>query len=70
MEEIFLDWKNLKKETTDTTIKDIRNIFSLEKENKAIKERILRDIRKILRIEKENYYLKDLINILTHGKFN
>ena len=41
MEKIFLDWKNWKKETTDTTIKDIRNVFSLEKENKAIKERIL-----------------------------
>ena len=41
MEKIFLDWKNWKKETTDTTIKDIRSVFSLEKENKAIKERIL-----------------------------
>ena len=32
---IFLDWKKkqLKRETIDTTIKDIRNIFRLEKEN-------------------------------------
>ena len=46
--------KKTKKETIDTTIKDIRNLFELEKGNKAIKDRIIRDIRKS--------YLKDIIN--------
>ena len=35
-----------KKETIATTIKDIRNLFRLEKENEVIKGRIIRDIRK------------------------
>ena len=46
--------KKTKKETIDTTIKDIRNLFELEKGNKAIKDRTIRDIRKS--------YLKDIIN--------
>ena len=48
----------MKKEIDDKTIKDIRNIFRLEKENKAIKNRILRDIRNIFEREEEeeNYY--------------
>ena len=46
--------KKTKKETIDTTIKDIRNLFELEKGNKAIKDRIIRDMRKS--------YLKDIIN--------
>ena len=29
------------------TIKDVRNIFKLEKENQAIKERVIRDIRNL-----------------------
>ena len=29
------------------TIKDVRNIFKLEKENEAIKERVIRDIRNL-----------------------
>ena len=29
----------------DTTVKDIRNLFRLKKENEAIKDRIIRDIR-------------------------
>ena len=31
--------ENVKKEKSDTAIKDIRNIFRLEKENEAIKEK-------------------------------
>ena len=51
----------LKKETTDTTIKDIRNLFRLKKENTEIKDKIIidirnlfkhRDIRNIFRFEK------------------
>ena len=45
--------EKLKKDTTDTTIKDIRNLFRLQKENKAIKQRILRGIRNIFRLEKK-----------------
>ena len=37
-----------KKETIDTTIKDIRNLFRLEKENTGIKHRIIVDIRRNL----------------------
>ena len=43
----FRLWK-LKIESINTTIKNIRNVFRLEKENKTIKERQLRDIRKNL----------------------
>ena len=34
-----------KRETYDTTIKDIRNLFTLKKENEAIKDKIIRTIR-------------------------
>ena len=47
----------LKKETADTKIKDIRNIFRLEKENEQNKERILRDIRNAFRIKKNKNQL-------------
>ena len=36
-------------------IKDIRNLFRLEKETKANKDRILRDIKNIFDHEEENY---------------
>ena len=39
IKEIFLDWKQ---RTNYTAIKDITNIFRLEKEAKAIKDRILK----------------------------
>ena len=48
-------------ETTDTTIKGIRNLFRLEKEYKAIKDRIPKDIRNVIRLEKENKAIKDII---------
>ena len=41
-----------KKETSDTTIKGIRNLFRLKKGNKEIKDRILRDIRNLFKLEK------------------
>ena len=43
----------LKKETKP--IKDIRNLVRLQKENKAIKDRIIRDIRGLFEQEKEDY---------------
>ena len=48
----------LKKELNYTAIKDIRNLFRLEEETKAIKYRILRDINNLFEHEKEeeNYY--------------
>ena len=46
----------LKKEKNCTAIKDIRNLFRLEKETKAIKDRILRDIKSLFEHEEETYY--------------
>ena len=43
----------LKKEINYTSIKDIINLFSLENETKAIKDRILRDIRIFLSMKKK-----------------
>ena len=40
------------------TIKDIRNLFRLEKETKTIKDRILRDIKNFFEHEKEENYYK------------
>ena len=42
--------KNLRTED-ENIIKDIRNLFRLEKETKAIKDRILRDIKNLLEHE-------------------
>ena len=43
-----------KKEIYDTIIKDIRNLFTLKKENEALKDRIIRNIRNLF--EQEDYY--------------
>ena len=40
----------------ENMIKDMRNLFRLEKETKAIKDRILRDIKNLFEREEENYY--------------
>ena len=50
MESLSLEEENI--------IKDIRNIFRLEKETKAIKDRILVDIKNLFEHEEEeeNYY--------------
>ena len=45
-----------KKEIDDTTIKDMRNLLRLKKENEVIKNRIIIDIRNILEYEEEDYY--------------
>ena len=48
----FLRWEKLTKETIDTTIKSIKILFRLEKENEVIKDRILREIRNVFRLGK------------------
>ena len=58
MEEIFLDWKIKKKKTIDNTIKGVRNLFRLEKENEEIKDTILKDIRNLFEQEEEESYYK------------
>ena len=40
----------------ESTVKDIRNLFILKKENKALKGRVLRDIRKLFENKEEIYY--------------
>ena len=42
-----------RKQLNYTGIKDIRNLFRLEKETKATKDRILRDIKKLFGHEKK-----------------
>ena len=53
-------WK-LIEEAIDTTIKDLRNLFRLVKENEEIKDRVLGGLRNLFRIEKENKTIKDII---------
>ena len=51
------------------TIKDIRNLFRLEKENKAVKDVILRDIQNIFDNDKEeNYYKPVEVTIILNMK--
>ena len=45
-----------KKKTIDTTIKGVRNLFRLEKENEEIKDTILKGIRNLFEQEEESYY--------------
>ena len=44
------------KKIEDNIIKDIRNLFKLKKENKAIKYKVIRDIRYLVEHEEEAYY--------------
>ena len=53
--------KKTKNKTTDTTIKGIRSLFKVEKENEEIKDTMLRNIRNVFRLEKENKAIKDII---------
>ena len=48
----------LKKKLNHTGIKDIRNLYRLEKESKAIKDTLLTDIQNLFehKEEEENYY--------------
>ena len=41
---------------------DIRNFFRLEKEIKAIEDRILRDIKNLFEHKEENYYKPEWVN--------
>ena len=62
-ENVIKDIVNLfvpKEELNYTTIKDIKNLFRLEKESKAFTERILRKIRNIFEYEQEENYYKPL----------
>ena len=52
--------KKLKKETIDATMKSIRNLFRLKKENYAIKDMILRHTRNYFRLEKEYKTIKKI----------
>ena len=45
----------------EKTIKDIRNLFRLEKETKGIADRILRYIKKLFEHEEEENYYKPVI---------
>ena len=47
-----------KKELNYTAIKDIRNLSKLEKETKAIKNRILRDNKNLFEHKEERSYYK------------
>ena len=40
----------------ESIVKDIRNLFRLKKENKALRGRVLRDIRKLFKHKEEIYY--------------
>ena len=63
-EKIIKDLFTLKKEQNDTAIKDIRNLFRLEKEVKGIKDIVLRNIKNLFEYEKEeeNYYKPVRVN--------
>ena len=51
----------LKKVLYYAEIKDIRNLFKLKKETKAMKDRILRDIQNLFEHEEEENYYKPLV---------
>ena len=53
--------EKLKKETIDTTIKDIKSLFELEKENRLIKDRTIKNIRNVFTLKKQNKGIKDRI---------
>ena len=46
----------IKKQSEDTIIKNVRNLFRLKKENEAIKDRKIRGIKDLF--EQEEYYYK------------
>ena len=61
----------MKRELNYTVIKGITNILRLEKETKAIDDRILRDIKNIFDHEKEeeNYYKPVTVNNLWRNNY-
>ena len=50
-------------------IKDIRNLFRLKKETKAIKDKILRDVRNLFEHEQENYYKPVRVNNFSSNNY-
>ena len=48
--------KNTKKSEEENMIKNIRNLFKLEKENQAIKDKTMRDIKTFFEQQKAEYY--------------
>ena len=50
----------------EKTITDIRNLFRLEKENKAIKDRIIIDVRNLF----ENGDIRNIFRLKKHNKVN
>ena len=42
-------------------MKDIRNLFKLEKENKAIKEKVTEDIKTLFEQQEEHYKPSELV---------
>ena len=59
MKEIF---GKTKKETSNPTIKSIRNLFRLKSKINIIKHRIVRDIRNLPEHEEEGYYKPVRVN--------
>ena len=63
------------KKINDTTIKDLRNLFRLKKENKAIKNRAIWLTKKLHKLRKEhketkNRVIRDITNLLEHEEEN
>ena len=50
-------------------IKSIRNLFRLEKEIKAIKDRILQGIRNVFEHEEENCYKPVIVNNIWNNNY-
>ena len=49
----------IKKESKDNIIKNRRNLFKLEKENKAIQDKIFSDTRNLFELENKDYLQTD-----------
>ena len=54
--EVVRNLFRLENEIDNTATKDMRNIFSLKKENEAIKDRIIKYIRILSKHEEVDYY--------------
>ena len=50
----------LKRELNYTAIKHIKNLFRIEKEPKATKDRILRDVKNLFKYEEEENHYKPI----------
>ena len=57
---IRLEKENEEIEIEDRILRDIKNVFRLEKENEVIKDIMLRDIRKLFEDEEERSYFKQV----------